>query len=670
MRKLSYLSLIFVLLFLCITPRRSTGGQSFAQGGARPPIVVVEGGTLIDGNGGTPVRDVQIVIQGNRITGVGRKGQNRPPNAQVVNADGKHILPGLWDAQMNYYWYHGETFLNNGVTSFVGIGDNGEAGVAYGEAFQKVKIRAPRPFDWAVHFVGPNANANPQDSPFHSPHPLQSVDDARSMAKRVRDPGGAGLTFQNGGATSEMLKAVVQVAHALGKPIGVRAGGPNIFPPDAAMAGADFIPRSQGVAQSVTNMAPPQPGAGPGAVNELDQWAEMDERKAADLIKILVQTRTALVPNFFQKAPGLPKRWTRFELQDRKLFSDPFLMAYYPNVRAQVILWNYNDPPNLAPDVIEQRTKGYKNALRFHKMLIDAGGRVVVGTDGGQFNSPGLGVHHEMEIFAEDMNLPSMQVIQAATKWVAEMMKVEKQIGTVETGNLADLLIVDADPLQDIANLNRISNVIADGKVIDRTYHAWYRSPFGGNGPVTIPPVEDLGWALNLRRQPVGFGGGPAPAPAAEAAQRGAGPREGQGGRREGRGPAAAAEGAPAIPPLPPGLGPARQPQPTIETIDSGRRDYADADFSKYVVKEGSPALNLKLTGFNYFQRSQVYFNGIAIPTRVVSRVEIEATIDENLLRSPGRYQVVVKNLGKADPANLRNGDGTSNNAWLIVNYR
>jgi hypothetical protein len=267
-----------------------------------------------------------------------------------------------------------------------------------------------------------------------------------------------------------------------------------------------------------------------------------------------------------------------------------------------------------------------------------------------------------------------MQVIQAATKWVAETMKGDKQLGTIETGKLADLLIVDADPLQDIENLNRISNVIADGKVVDRTYHAWYRSPFGGNGPVTIPPVEDLGWAVNLRRQPVGPGGAPAPgpAPAAEPGQRGGGQRGGQGpARREGRGGGPAAnDAAPIAPPLPAGLGPARQPQPTIETIDSGRRDYPDPDFSKYVVKEGSPTLNLKLTGFNYFQRSQVYFNDIAVPTRVVSRVEIEATIDESLLRTAGRYQVVVKNLGNADPANLRNGNGASNNAWLIVNYR
>jgi Amidohydrolase family len=376
---------------------------------------------------------------------------------------------------------------------------------------------------------------------------------------------------------------------------------------------------------------------------------------------VLVQSKTALVPNFFQKAPGLPKGWSKFEAEDRRLFADPFLMSYYPSARAQVILWNFLAPPNVFPEVLEQRTKGYQNALKFHRMLIQAGGRVLVGTDGGQLASPGLGVHHEMEIFANDLGLPAMQVIQAATKWPAETLKVEKQLGTIETGKLADILIADADPLQDIANLNKISNVIADGKLVDRTYHAWYRSPFGGEGPVTIPVVDDVGWALNLRRQNPGFGGPPAPpAPQTEGG--------GQRGQRGQRGGAPAQAAAPA--PLPPGPGGARQPQPTIETIDSGRRDYPDPDFSKVVVKEGGPTLNFKITGFNYFQRSQVYFNDIPVPTRVISRAQLEATIDETLLRTPGRYPIVVKNLGLADPANPRIGDGTSNTGWLIVNFR
>jgi hypothetical protein len=57
------------------------------------------------------------------------------------------------------------------------------------------------------------------------------------------------------------------------------------------------------------------------------------------------------------------------------------------------------------------------------------------------------------------------------------------------------------------------------------------------------------------------------------------------------------------------------------------------------VVKEGSPTIAVKLAGFNYFQRSQVYFNNVPVPTAVNSRVEIVATIDEALLRTPGRYR-------------------------------
>ena len=105
----------------------STPDPGFAQG--LPTTVVIEGGTLIDGNGGSPVRDAQVLIQGNKIVRVGKKGQAYPPNAQVIKADGKFILPGLWDSQANFYSYQGEPMLNSGVTSFIGIGDDGEAGV-------------------------------------------------------------------------------------------------------------------------------------------------------------------------------------------------------------------------------------------------------------------------------------------------------------------------------------------------------------------------------------------------------------------------------------------------------------------------------------------------------------------------------------------------------------
>jgi hypothetical protein len=623
MRRLRSLPLLFAFLFATAPVYYQT--RSLAQG-AQPAVCVVNGGTLIDGNGGVPVRDVQIVVQGTRIIRIGRKGQDTPPNAQIIDADGKFILPGLWDSLDNFIWNQGEILLNNGVTSFIGIGDMGEVGVAYREGVNRGKIRGPRPFDWPVHFVGPGgapvpgANRTGLESPFQSPHALAGPEDAKQWTKRLIDLGAAGISFQNGGIPEETFRAAVEVAHAAGKPVGIRPGGArgNIGVREASMMGADFIPRSNGVAAAVTRVP-----EGVAPVNELQQWAEMDEAKAADLIKILVAQKTALVPAFIQKAPGLPTGWLRFELETRRIFSDPALMAYYPATRAQGLIGNYVNPAPARPNVIDASRKGYENALRFHRMLIEAGGRVLIGTDGGNFSMPGLGVHHEMQVLREDMKLPAMQVIQAATKWPAEAMRVQNQVGTIEVGKLADLLVVDDDPLQNIANLQKIAVVIADGKVQPRGFQPWYWSPFGGEGPITIPVVDDIEWAAMLK------------------AQRGARGGRGGGGAR---------------------------PQPTIETIDSGRRDYSDPDFSKVVVKEGLPSIKLKITGIGYFPRSVVYFNDVPVPTRLVNANELEAEIDEALLRAPGRYSIVVKNGGVADLQKL--GDGTSNRGWLIVGYR
>ncbi len=138
-----------VLLLWCFTPVR-VGGQ-----GGQATTLVIEGGTLIDGNGGAPVRDALIIIQGNKITNVSRKGQvSYPANAQVIQADGKFIVPGLWDSQVNYAWFWGEAMLANGVTSIVDIGNGEEVGIAYRDAVLHGKIRGPRTFIGIGHIGG------------------------------------------------------------------------------------------------------------------------------------------------------------------------------------------------------------------------------------------------------------------------------------------------------------------------------------------------------------------------------------------------------------------------------------------------------------------------------------------------------------------------------------
>jgi hypothetical protein len=228
-----------------------------------------------------------------------------------------------------------------------------------------------------------------------------------------------------------------------------------------------------------------------------------------------------------------------------------------------------------------------------------------------------LGLHQELQVFAA-AGLTPMQLIQAATKWPAETFKVLDKLGTIEKGKLADLVILDKDPLQGVRNLMEIDTVIFNGEIQDRKYHASYRTPFlGGDGFDGNIVVEDLPWVVALK-----------------AATRGGGGESGSAGQA-----------------------PVRVYPPGIETI------------SPYLVTERSATVNLIIKGVNFIAGSQVYFDRILVPSRRVSPTELHATIDESLLRRAGRFDVYVKNPVPIIMPGWRAKDGSSNLAHFLVNF-
>ncbi len=240
--------------------------------------------------------------------------------------------------------------------------------------------------------------------------------------------------------------------------------------------------------------------------------------------------------------------------------------------------------------------------------------------------TPGLSMHHELQTLAE-AGIAPMKLIQGGTKWAAEMIDKGDQLGTIEAGKLADLFVVNEDPLQSIANLEKIDTVIFDGKAVDRTYHAWYSVPFPVEGNGITPAVEGLPWVAALKK--LTFGGG----------------EGGEGG---------AAAVAAALPDA------VLSPQPAIETI------------TPEITPEGGPALTVTLKGFNFVRKSMVYFNGVPVPYKPVSQTELQLTLNPDLLRTPRRFTIVVKN---PEPVNRVAdvqvwGNGTSNKAYLLVRYR
>ena len=145
-----------------------------------PAPLVIDGGTLIDGNGGTPVNDALVIVQGDRITSVSRRGQTTiPANAQVIRADGKFILPGLWDSQVSYNWYYGEVMLNYGITSTIDVGIAGEIGAPHRDAVHKGWY-ADRVHSPACRGSPPNRSVAPD-----SKRPARPAERPRRARRRV-----------------------------------------------------------------------------------------------------------------------------------------------------------------------------------------------------------------------------------------------------------------------------------------------------------------------------------------------------------------------------------------------------------------------------------------------------------------------------------------------------
>jgi hypothetical protein len=571
-----------------------------------PDILVIEGGTLIDGNGGPPVRDALIIIRDNRIETVASSGQARyPAGARVLDADGKFILPGFMDAHVHYAGWMAELTLHYGVTSVFSIGSGGEWALAQRDAINNGKIPGPRNFVAVGSIAGARISALSARSGaaggLSGRQVAGNAEDARAIARRFVEAG-ADMVKVHRGPPVEAYRAAIEEAHRAGLPAVVQPLGPTVYAREAILAGADIIEHAAGVSVSVAKDPSKWEGFGSIERHSLSPlpFADMDDRKAADLIELMVKEDVYLEPDFIAIGRGFHKERAKFELQDYQLLSSHEL-SYVPEENRLRMLNRYHDFDHAEPADWEYRDKAYQNMLRFIREYVQAGGKVMTGTDTAGWAVPGLGLHHEMEILVDEAGLTPMQVIQAATRNPAEGFRVLDRLGTIEAGKLADVVIVNEDPLQEISNLQKIEWVIKDGEIVDRTFHAWFENPLPRG------EVEGSAWVRALKTQSMQgteFG----------------------------------------------------QPPPGIQSV------------SPTLVTEGDATLTMTIRGVNFSRESVVYFGERRVPTRLVSDSELEAVIDAGLISQVGTFPVTVRN-----PPPLQRpewGNGTSNKAHLLVNYR
>ncbi len=386
--------------------------------------------TLIDGNGKEPVKNASVTVEGNTITAVGASQRSYPEHATVVDLAGRVVMPGLIDVHnhfggvtrmrpgiipmgnvftSNMYALARKTSIENGVTTVRSCGDFYRDIVRLHEV--SVDLYGPRIFATGPLFTAPGGHpAGTIMKPFPS---MQ-----KNATRQVGDPNTA----------REEVRKVI-------------AGGVNYI---KCILG-DLDPWKY-------------PGKVPKlAFNVLE--AIIDEAHKHN-IAVLVHTETptdaanavkagadgiehVIMPGLDTTVPdGLIKA-----ILDRGV-------CYSPTLTVNQIYGVMFPTPN------------FKELLAFVKQLDDAGGNVVLGTDAG---SPqihfGWAAHREMELFVE-AGMSPMHAIMAATKKAAVALQKQKELGTIEAGKLADIIVVDGNPAKKITDIKNVKLVMKNGKVL------------------------------------------------------------------------------------------------------------------------------------------------------------------------------------------------------------
>ncbi len=446
--------------------------------------LVIEGGTLIDGTGENPVRDAVVVIEGNRIEQVGTMGSiSYPAGARVINGEGKTILPGLIDAHVHISAYMHPLFLHYGVTTIVDTANPTDWILAQREALRRGRIVGPRLFATGDIIDGPPENTNQATLALRSDYRIHThtVEEARQAARDLIRKGVDALKVYEGLGT-ESLKAVVEEAHNAGMEVVGHVHDAR----DAALLGMNFIEHMDPIIHSTLG----DPARMQAILEERgsirNALADVDPSLFDPLIELLVSNGVYFNPTLTRPQPD-SREWHDVA---GNLLRDPST-RFITDARREHWLAQVQ-AGRTTPD-----TESVRKTREFIRRFAQAGGRIITGPDTGARSSAtnlaGLAMHVEMEALVNS-GLTPMQAILASTKWPAEFMRKEADLGTIEPGKLADVILIAGDPLADIRNTQYVRTVILDGKVIDTSLDPEFINPLPrttyGNTPLEYEGPE------------------------------------------------------------------------------------------------------------------------------------------------------------------------------------
>jgi imidazolonepropionase-like amidohydrolase len=397
------------------------------------------GANVIDATGGPVLHDATVLIESGRITAVGPRDRVAIPEvAHRMDVSGLTLLPGLWDMHAHFEQVEwGPVYLASGATTVRDVGNELEFVTSVRDAVASGRGLGPRMLlAGIVDGDGPIAlGVNRVNSP------QQAVE----MVDRYH-----ALRFQQikiySSVKLENVKAICTEAHRLGMTVtGHIPEGMNAF--QGVDAGMDQINHIQYI---VDIMHAPFPSS----VTRLESTkaiASLDlaSPEAQHAIQFLKQHGTVLDPTL-----------SIFELFSASI--DHPVSSFEPGVeKVPPEMYAQLTSVGVPGDVASVVRAAFQKDLAITGALHKAGVLIVAGTDQAV---PGYSLHREIELYVEAGFTP-LEAIQAATIVPARVMKMDNQLGTVEKGKLADLLLVEGDPLASIQNLRHVKYVITGGTV-------------------------------------------------------------------------------------------------------------------------------------------------------------------------------------------------------------
>jgi imidazolonepropionase-like amidohydrolase len=411
---------------VCAQPPQRASTKSLREvNKVAPPaatsVIAIVGASLIDGRGGPVIPDSVVVVRGERIVAVGKQGEVKiPSGAEVIDAKGLTLLPGLIDA---HFHIDGDDplpalYLSHGVTS---LRDPGQWIEAY-DAARKASAPVPRLF-----LCGPHLDSPPPAYPADS-FIVRDAEETRLAVNRFVNSGASAIKVYYR-LPLALIRTAIETAHARGVPV---MGHLEIVDArDAIRAGIDGIEHATSFG---TALLP---------IREAEKYRQsvLADNNARREGRYQVWSAINL---------NTPEAESLFKLiVDHGVFVSPTLAVF--------------EKQSGDRGTTNMHVRAFKQMEAFVGLASKAGAKIVVGSHSDVPHAKrGWAYQRELELLVESGMTP-MQALVAGTMENARYFHIADRLGSVEAGKLADLVLVEGDPLKNISNMRHVKRVMLNG---------------------------------------------------------------------------------------------------------------------------------------------------------------------------------------------------------------